>query len=61
LLGGVPFEESVLIWWNYVARSRDEVSLAGAQWNAGDDRFGRVDSALARITSPVPPWSGVSG
>ena len=56
LLGGVPFEEPVLIWWNYVARSKDEVELAGQDWNAQNERFGRVDSNLARIASPVPPW-----
>src|SRR4051812_6553629 len=56
LLGGVPFEESVLIWWNYVARTKDEVELAGQEWNAEGERFGRVDSPLARILSPLPPW-----
>jgi len=56
LLGGVPFEEPVLIWWNYVARSKDEVELAGQAWNAEDGRFGRVDTSLARIPSPLPPW-----
>ena len=56
LLGGVPFEEPVLIWWNYVARSKDEVELAGQEWNAQAERFGCVDSTLARIASPLPPW-----
>jgi redox-sensitive bicupin YhaK (pirin superfamily) len=56
LLGGVPFDEPVLIWWNYVARSKDEVELAGQDWNAQSERFGRVDTSLARIASPVPPW-----
>ena len=56
LLGGVPFEEPVLIWWNYVARSKDEVELAGQDWNAQAERFGRVDSNLTRIASPIPPW-----
>jgi redox-sensitive bicupin YhaK (pirin superfamily) len=56
LLGGVPFEEPVLIWWNYVARSKDEVELAGQDWNAETGRFGRVETSLARIPSPVPPW-----
>jgi len=56
LLGGVPFDEPVLIWWNYVARSKEEVELAGQEWNAAAERFGRVDSTLARIPSPLPPW-----
>ena len=56
LLGGVPFAEPVLIWWNYVARNKDEVELAGQDWNAQSERFGRVHSSLIRIPSPVPPW-----
>lgn len=56
LLGGEPFEEPVLIWWNYVARSKEEVELAGQEWNAAGERFGRVDTSLARIASPLPPW-----
>ena len=53
LLGGVPFEEPIVMWWNFVGRSRDELAEAGRQWTAGDDRFGRVDSPLARVPLPA--------
>ena len=56
LLGGVPFPETVLMWWNFVARTRDEVSEACRQWAAGDERFGTVGSALERIDVGPPPW-----
>lgn len=56
LLGGTPFEERVLIWWNYVARTTDEIDIAGQEWNAETDRFGHVETGLARIPSPIPPW-----
>jgi redox-sensitive bicupin YhaK (pirin superfamily) len=56
LLGGEPFEEQLLMWWNFVARTRDEIDAAAAQWNDEDERFGRVESGLARIDSPLPPW-----
>jgi hypothetical protein len=56
LLGGEPFPEPVLMWWNFVARTRDEVDLATKEWNAASDRFGGVDSALARIPAPAVPW-----
>ena len=56
LLGGEPFTEPVLMWWNFVARTREEVDAAVRQWNADDGRFGTVGSALARIPSPVPGW-----
>jgi redox-sensitive bicupin YhaK (pirin superfamily) len=41
LLGGVPFEEQIVMWWNFVARSNDEIVAARAQWTDGD-RFGEV-------------------
>ena len=56
LLGGVPFPEAVLMWWNFVARTRDEVSEARREWAARDDRFGTVASRLDRIEVGPPPW-----
>jgi redox-sensitive bicupin YhaK (pirin superfamily) len=56
LLGGVPFPEPVLMWWNFVARTREEVSEARRQWSADDGRFGTVRSALERIEVASPPW-----
>ncbi len=56
LLGGVPFPEPVLMWWNFVARTRDEVSEARRQWSDADDRFGSVRSSLERIEVGPPPW-----
>jgi quercetin 2,3-dioxygenase len=56
LLGGVPFPEPVFMWWNFVARARDEVSEARRQWAAADGRFGTVRSELERIEVGSPPW-----
>jgi hypothetical protein len=53
VLGGVPFPEPVLMWWNFVARDRAEVAAARAAWAAGDPRFGDVASASGRV--PAPP------
>ncbi|HEX2850947.1 MAG TPA: pirin family protein [Acidimicrobiales bacterium] len=57
LFGGVPFDEPVLMWWNYVARDREEIVKAHAEWSAGGERFGRVDSVLPRIEVAPPPWA----
>jgi hypothetical protein len=54
LLGGEPFPEEVVMGWNFVGRSRDEVAQAALDWNAGHERFGQVESALARIPAPEP-------
>ncbi|MBL7499851.1 pirin family protein [Frankia sp. CNm7] len=56
LLGGVPFAEPILMWWNFVARTRAELTAAFAQWESRDDRFGAVDSSLNRVPAPPPPW-----
>ena len=46
------------MWWNFVARSREEISNAYRSWRQQDDRFGRVRSALPRIPAPPPYWLG---
>lgn len=56
LVGGVPFDEPVLTWWNFVARTRDEIVTAHRDWTAGGERFGRVDSRLPRVEVAPPPW-----
>lgn len=58
LLGGAPFEAPVVMWWNFVGRTRDEVAAAVDAWQSPDaeERFGRVPTALPRIAAPVPPW-----
>ena len=56
LIGGEPFPEPILMWWNFVARSHAEMDSAYEQWQAGGERFGRVDSPLRRIPAPRPVW-----
>ena len=53
LLGGEPFPEPIMMWWNFVGRSRDELREARASWAAGDDRFGPVATGLSRIPAPT--------
>jgi hypothetical protein len=57
LLGGEPFGEPILMWWNFVARTRDELDAAYRQWAADDPRFGRLRSPLPRIPAPPPFWA----
>jgi redox-sensitive bicupin YhaK (pirin superfamily) len=56
LVGGEPFAEPILMWWNFVARTRAEIDAAFDDWRAQAPRFGRVASPLARIPAPLPPW-----
>jgi redox-sensitive bicupin YhaK (pirin superfamily) len=57
LVGGVPFDEPVLMWWNFVARTRDEITTAHRDWTQRAARFGHVDSQLPRHDTDAPPWS----
>jgi len=56
LLGGVPWPVPPVMWWNFVGRDRAELAAAGRDWNARAERFGRLDSRLAPIAAPQPPW-----
>jgi redox-sensitive bicupin YhaK (pirin superfamily) len=52
LLGGLPFGETILMWWNFVARTPDEVRAARDDWQAGR-RFGEVHAYDgARLDAP---------
>jgi redox-sensitive bicupin YhaK (pirin superfamily) len=57
VLGGEPFESPVVMWWNFVGRTRQEMVEAVTAWDAGADRFGETGSSMARIPAPLPPWS----
>jgi len=41
LLGGVPLGEPLLMWWNFVARTPAEITVAAGEWASG--RFGTVN------------------
>ena len=41
LLGGEPFAEEIVMWWNFIGRSHDEIVADREDWMAGR-RFGPV-------------------
>ncbi|MFZ1912965.1 MAG: pirin family protein [Propionicimonas sp.] len=59
LLGGEPFEEGVVMWWNFIGRSHEDIVRLREEWNeAPDDRFGRVPGyrgPTARLEAPPLP------
>jgi redox-sensitive bicupin YhaK (pirin superfamily) len=55
LLGGVPFDEELVMWWNFVARSHEEIVAARADWAAGADRFGTVPGGEEPLPAPAMP------
>lgn len=56
LLGGAPFCEELVMWWNFVGRSHDEIVVYRRLWQDGADRFGAVDGYRGSVTRlPAPP------
>ena len=55
VLGGEPFESEILMWWNFVARTRRRSTHARSDWEAHGDRFPPVRSPLERIPAPRRP------
>ena len=62
LIGGPPFPETILMWWNFVARTPEEIAEARADWEERR-RFGEVRAyrgprlaapSLTRIARPNP-------
>ncbi|WP_152228113.1 pirin family protein [Pseudomonas sp. SCB32] len=57
LLGGVPFAEEILIWWNFVGHSKAEIAQAQREWEEGGARFGDVAQFDGpRLIAPPLPW-----
>lgn len=56
LLGGEPFESAILLWWNFVGRTQDELREARDQWVNQDPRFGSIpDYNGPRLEAPALP------
>jgi quercetin 2,3-dioxygenase len=59
LLGGVPLGEQLLMWWNFVARTPQEIAAAVAGWQQG--MFGEVGGyAGDPLTAPALDISRLS-
>ena len=56
LLGGQPFEDELVMWWNFVGRSHEEIVAAWNDWESRSERFGTVsDHGDVRIPAPPLP------
>ncbi|MFG1705705.1 pirin family protein [Nonomuraea sp. M3C6] len=40
LIGGEPFGEEIVMWWNFVGRSHDEIAAFRKEWMEGTAGFG---------------------
>ena len=58
LLGGEPFEEEIVMWWNFVGRNHEEIARFRREWMEGGE-FGTVHGRgrppAARAGAPRGP------
>jgi len=55
LIGGQPFEEQIVMWWNFIGRSHDEIAGFRADWEA-ERGIGAVPGYPgARLPAPPLP------
>ncbi|HEX2284430.1 MAG TPA: pirin family protein [Mycobacterium sp.] len=58
LLGGPPFPDQLVMWWNFVGRSHEDIVRYRQLWEDHDDRFGAVQGyrgAASRLPAPPLP------
>ncbi|MFD5120428.1 pirin family protein [Streptomyces sp. NPDC058385] len=55
LLGGEPFDEELIMWWNFIGRTQDDIAQAREDWMSGS-RFGEVKGYDGeRLDAPAMP------
>ncbi|MCX4641065.1 MULTISPECIES: pirin family protein [unclassified Streptomyces] len=55
LLGGEPFDEELIMWWNFIGRTQDDITQAREDWMSGS-RFGEVKGYDGeRLDAPALP------
>ena len=55
LIGGAPFGERIIMWWNFIGRTHDEIVAYRSDWASADKRFGVVDYPGAALPAPELP------
>jgi len=53
IIGGKPFQEDILIWWNFVARTNEEMIETTNAWN-NHTAFGEVKGYQGKELIPPP-------
>ena len=60
LLGGAPLGEDIVMWWNFIGRSHEEIVRFREEWMAHSDRFGQVvgyQGPIQHLPAPALPHS----
>ncbi len=62
IIGGEPFTENLVMWWNFLGRSSEEIVKYRQEWEEHSERFGKTDGyigydpdGLTRLPAPTMP------
>ena len=56
LLGGVPFGEEIVMWWNFIGRTHEEIEEMRLDWESQSSRFAQFEDQIhGRIPAPAMP------
>ena len=53
ILGGVPFEEKLVMWWNFIGRDHDDIVQAREDWNS---HIEKPTTRFAQFTDNIGGW-----
>ncbi|GAA5100785.1 pirin-like C-terminal cupin domain-containing protein [Nocardia iowensis] len=60
LIGGEPFGEELVMWWNFVGRSHEDIVAARNDWENRDlSRFAAIAGHPPEQRIPAPPLPGL--
>ncbi|WP_182359018.1 pirin family protein [Tomitella gaofuii] len=72
LLGGPPFGEEIVMWWNFVGRSHEDIAAYREEWQQHSPRFGAVQgygghepashapASIERLPAPPLPHARIT-
>lgn len=61
LLGGPPFDEEIVMWWNFIGRNHQDIVEARQDWEAASERFGAVEGYPGdRLPAPALPHATIA-
>lgn len=54
LIGGEPFTEDVVMWWNFIGRTHEEVAQYRQEWEGHGERFGETHGYISHDADGLP-------
>ena len=56
LIGGAPFDEEIIMWWNFIGRTHEEIVKMREDWESKSPRFASFEDRIGdRIPAPNMP------